>query len=115
LTKVAETSISLPSPGIIDATASLSLRNLSKASNNFEALSCQLMVEGKPIDVPVNTVAISNPGTLDETILAGDGSTKFLPAGEQTFEGTHQVELFCEAAGTELTVDTVNLLAWSTG
>jgi hypothetical protein len=112
---VAETSILLAGPSIIDATASLSLRNTSKASNNFEAISCQLTVDGKPIDVPVNTVAISNPGTLDETILAGDGSTKFLPAAEQTLEGEHHVELFCEAAGAELTVDTVNLLAWSTG
>jgi hypothetical protein len=106
-----------------DTTTAVEFENPS-THTVFEALSCELTVDGKegkpgtPIDLPLRDVAANTPASTsnDEYNLATDGSTKLLGTEKERFaEGTHLVEMWCEATGTELTVDKVNLLAWSTG
>jgi hypothetical protein len=113
---VAKTEISLASPSLVDASASLKYKNNAENANTFEELSCFLRADGKPIDVAVTNSATSNPKFSDEYDMAAVGSTKFLKSAEETFtEGPHKVEMWCEAGGKNLAVEAVNLLAWSTG
>jgi hypothetical protein len=112
-TRVAETSISLASPSVIDASASLQFNN---GAISAEQVSCELMADKKLIDVPVLTTAPANISTPDEFNLAVVGSTKHLgEAEERLTAGIHNVELFCQASGKQSRVDAVNVLAWSTG
>jgi hypothetical protein len=116
LTEVAKTEITLASPSIIDASASLKFKNNAESGSAFEELTCLLRADGKPINVAVTTSAPSNPKFPDEFDMAAVGSTKFLKSPEETFaEGPHKVEMWCEAGGKNLAVEAVDLLAWSTG
>jgi hypothetical protein len=115
-TTVAQTSISLGNPSVIDASASLEFTNIGTPA---EQVSCQLEVEGKAINLPVKTTAPGNLSNEDEFNLSVVGSTKQLGGTEERFPlGPHTVELLCKAAGEsgrQPRVDNVNLLAWSTG
>jgi hypothetical protein len=113
--KVAETSISLASSSVINASASLEFANIGAPA---EQVSCELAVEGKAIGIPVQTTAPGNLSSADQFNLSVVGSTKQLGTKEERFEGQHNVELLCKAggeSGREPRVDNVNLLAWSTG
>jgi hypothetical protein len=113
-TEVAHASISLTTPSVIDASASLSF---VESGLSTEVVSCELKADGKLIDVPVRTTAPANLPAPDEFDLAPVGSTKQLGETEEHFApGLHTVELFCNAGtagGAKLT--SVNVLAWSTG
>jgi hypothetical protein len=113
-TKVAETSISLETESVIDASASLSF---TEASNlNSEEISCELTVGNSRINVPVATTAPAGIPPLDQTNIAVVGSTKFLGTEKERFApGPHAVDLICTGSKAEPTVDAANVLAWSTG
>jgi hypothetical protein len=111
---VAETSITLTSPSIIDASAAVEWRD---EATTAEIIQCELKAAGEPIDVP-----ITDTGEIalapKEFPLAVVGSTKHLGEATERFPaGAHPIELFCEAPTTtpRVSVTAVNLLAWSTG
>jgi hypothetical protein len=112
--KVAETSISLASPSIIDASASLEFTNPGVTA---EQVACELAVAGEVIDVPVRTTAPGNLSPNDEFNLSVVGSTTLLGVAKERFpEGAHKVELLCKAnSPARSIVLAVNVLAWSTG
>jgi hypothetical protein len=112
--KVAQTSITLASPSVIDASASIQWRDEAATA---EHIACELKVDREPINVPVQTtgeIAIA-PKEFELTVV---GSTKHLGEATERFPaGTHAVELFCVAPNNSphVSVIAVNLLAWSTG
>jgi hypothetical protein len=111
--KVAEASISLATPSVIDASAALQFTESTAAKS--EDLSCELMADGRLISVPVANTAAANLPPPDKFNLAVVGSTKKLGAEASFPPGTHAVELFCSASPGGATVDAANVLAWSTG
>jgi hypothetical protein len=70
----------------------------------------------KPNNLAVTNTAASNRKLADEFDMAAVGSTKFLGSEKETFAaGTHEVEMWCEARGPNLSIVPLNILAWSTG
>ena len=110
---VAEASITLASPSVIDASASVQWKDNATTA---EQITCELATDAEVIDVPIlDTGEISiAPKEFNLAVL---GSTKHLGEPGATFAaGTHKVELLCKASSaTHVSVTAVNLLAWSTG